>query len=63
MITDEFTAEMARGHNDANVACFGERVVGTERIAPLLTIFLTTEFEGGRHGRRVGKIEPGVCER
>ena len=37
--------------------------IGAEGIAPLLTIFLETEFEGGRHARRVGKIEPGVRER
>ena len=61
VITDAFTAEMARGHNDANVACFGERVVGVEAIAALLAKFLETPFEGGRHARRVGKIE-GVTE-
>ena len=63
VITDEFTAEMSRGHNNANVACFGERVVGVAQIAELLTKFLGTEFEGGRHARRVDKIEPSVPER
>ena len=57
VITDAFTAEMARGHNNANVACFGERVVGVEQITSLLKVFLETEFEGGRHARRVDKIE------
>lgn len=57
LITDEFTARMARAHNDANVACFGERVVGAEQIAHLLEIFLETDFEEGRHQRRVDKIE------
>ena len=57
VITDAFTAEMARGHNNANVACFGERVVGVEQITALLKVFLETEFEGGRHARRVDKIE------
>ena len=57
VITDELTASMARQHNDANVACFGERVIGVEAIAKLLKLFLETEFEGDRHARRVGKIE------
>lgn len=57
VITDEFTAEMARAHNDANVACFGERVLGADGIAKLLEIFLDTSFEGDRHTRRVEKIE------
>ena len=57
VITDSFTAEMARGHNDANIACFGERVLGTEKISELLAIFLDTPFEGGRHGTRVNKID------
>ncbi|MAJ29309.1 ribose 5-phosphate isomerase B [bacterium TMED181] len=57
VITDSFTAEMSRGHNDANIACFGERVLGTEKIAELLAIFLDTPFEGGRHGTRVNKID------
>jgi ribose 5-phosphate isomerase B len=58
VITDEFTAKMSRAHNDANVACFGERVIGTDRIEELLAAFLETDFEGGRHERRVEKIEP-----
>lgn len=57
VLTDEMTTSMARAHNDANVACFGERVIGVEKIATLLPIFLQTEFEGDRHARRVGKIE------
>lgn len=57
VLSDAFTAEMARAHNDANLACFGERVVGTERILEFLVVFLDTEFEGGRHRRRVEKID------
>ena len=56
VVTDDFTAEMARLHNDANVASFGSRVLGTERILALATRFLGTGFEGGRHVRRVAKI-------
>lgn len=57
VITDEFTAEMCRAHNDANVACFGERVLGPDRIAELFRIFLAREFDGDRHQRRIDKIE------
>lgn len=57
VLTDTFTAEMARAHNDANLACFGERVIGTSKIIELLGVFLDTEFEGGRHRRRVEKID------
>ena len=57
VITDDFTARMSRAHNNANVACFGQRVVGAESIPGLLEIFLEAEFEGDRHVRRVQKIE------
>ena len=57
VITDAFTAEMARAHNDANIACFGERVIGQEQIAIHLQTFLDTPFEGGRHEARVRKID------
>ena len=48
---------MARAHNDANIACFGERVIGQEQISIHLQTFLDTPFEGGRHEARVGKID------
>ena len=57
VVTDEFTASMCRAHNNANVVCLGERVLGTEKLTELVRIFLEEEFEGGRHERRVGKIE------
>lgn len=57
LITDEFTARRARAHNNANIACFGELVLGPERIGGLLRAFLETPFEGGRHQDRVAKIE------
>jgi len=56
VVTDDFTAEMARRHNDANVASFGARVLSAERIQRLAAIFLDTSFEGGRHVRRIEKI-------
>jgi ribose 5-phosphate isomerase B len=54
---DAYTTEMARRHNDANVLCLGGRVIGTGVAEQAVEIFLTTPFEGGRHQRRVDKIE------
>jgi len=56
---DAFTAEMARRHNDANVLCLGARVTGAGVAEQVLTVFLATGFEGGRHRRRVARIECG----
>ncbi len=55
---DAYTAEMARRHNDANVLCLGGRVVGVGVALQIVDVFLEAEFEGGRHGRRVRKMEP-----
>ena len=46
-------AEMTRRHNDANVACFGGRVTAVAEAEHALDVFLATDFEGGRHERRV----------
>ncbi len=54
---DEFTARLAREHNDANVIAFGARVIGAGVAISAVEAFLKTEFEGGRHERRVKKIE------
>ena len=54
---DAFTAEMARRHNDSNVLCIGARSTGPGVAEQMVTIFLETPFEGGRHQRRVEKIE------
>ena len=56
LCTTEYEARMARAHNDANVLCMGERVVGTGLGEALVRTFLATPFEGGRHARRVAKI-------
>ena len=53
VIRDEQDAQMSRLHNDANVACFGERVTDSETAINALRVFLTTSFEGGRHQARV----------
>jgi ribose 5-phosphate isomerase B len=52
----EFDARMARAHNDANVLCIGERVIGLGVGAAIVKAFLDTPFEGGRHARRVDKL-------
>ena len=54
---DAYTAEMARRHNDANVLCMGGRVLGAGVAEQVADVFLGTAFEGGRHQRRVCKIE------
>ena len=53
VIRDEQDAEMTRRHNDANVACFGERVTDAPTAIRALEVFLTTGFDGGRHEVRV----------
>ncbi|MDD3816832.1 MAG: ribose 5-phosphate isomerase B [Thiovulaceae bacterium] len=54
---DAYTATVARGHNDANVLCFGERIVGKGVAESILDAWLAGSFEGGRHCGRVEKIE------
>lgn len=54
---DSITAEMSRRHNDANVLCLSADLLGEELIERMLSIWLNTEFEGGRHARRVDKIK------
>lgn len=56
LCSDYFSAKYTRLHNDANVICFGGRVMGQGLAKELLNVFLTTEFEGGRHALRVDKI-------
>lgn len=54
---DAYTAQVARGHNDANVLCFGERIVGKGVAESIIDAWLSSNFEGGRHCGRVEKIE------
>ena len=51
--TDTFTARMTRMHNDSNILCLGERITGVGLALDIVDIWLKTEFEGGRHLRRV----------
>jgi len=53
---DVFSAQMSREHNDANILTMGERVIGAGLARLIVSTWLTTEFAGGRHGRRVDKI-------
>ena len=55
--TDTYSAKMARAHNDANVLCLGARVTGPELMKELVSAFLASSFEGGRHQRRIEQIE------
>jgi len=56
LCTTEFEAKMSRAHNDANVLCMGERVVGPGLGRSIAQAFVSTAFEGGRHLKRVQKI-------
>lgn len=53
---DEYDAEWCRRHNDANVLCLSADRIGEGSVDRMLEIWLTTEFEGGRHARRVDKL-------
>jgi ribose 5-phosphate isomerase B len=53
---DAYTASMAKAHNNAQILCFGQRVVGLGVVESIIDSFINTEFEGGRHAQRVEKI-------
>jgi len=56
IVHDVTSAQMARRHNDANVICVGARLLGTQVASDTVDAFLATEFEGGRHQRRIDQI-------
>jgi len=56
LVHDEFTAQMAKSHNDANVLCLSADMLGQRLIERMVEAWMTAEFEGGRHARRVAKI-------
>ena len=56
LCNDLYTARMARAHNDANVLSMGGRIVGIGLAEEILATFLATDFEGGRHEKRVEQI-------
>lgn len=53
---DELTAALSRSHNDANILCLSADLLGQRLIEKISEIFLATQFEGGRHARRLEKI-------
>lgn len=56
LCNDLFTAKMSRLHNDANILCIGGRVVGKDLAMEIVNVWFNTPFEGGRHSRRLEKI-------
>ena len=54
--TDTFTARMTRMHNDSNILCLGERVLGVGLALDIVDVWLNTPFEGGRHQKRIDMI-------
>ena len=57
LCANEYMARMSRMHNDANVLCLGERIIGVDLAKAIVDAFLNTPFEGGRHQRRVDLID------
>ena len=57
VVSDAFSARSTRQHNDANVLCLGERVVGAGLAREILAAWLDADFEGGRHQGRIDKIK------
>lgn len=57
LCNDIFSASMSRRHNDANILVMGGRVIGTELAKEIVRIWLETPFEGGRHQRRIDKLD------
>lgn len=54
---NSYMAKMSRAHNDANVLCLGERLIGTGLLEDIVEAFVSTDFEGGRHEGRIQKID------
>lgn len=57
LCTNEYMARMSRLHNNANVLCLGERIIGVDLARAIVDAFVQTSFEGGRHEHRVGLID------
>ena len=57
VLSDSLSAEMTRRHNDANVLALGAGITGPNLAKRIVEVFLNTEFEGGRHARRVGQLD------
>ncbi len=57
VVQDELTAELSRSHNDANIVCLSGDLLGQRLMEKIVHVFMRTPFEGGRHARRIRKIE------
>lgn len=57
LCSDHYTAKYTRLHNDANILCMGARTMGSGMAEEIVEVFLNTEFEGGRHQRRIDKFK------
>jgi ribose 5-phosphate isomerase B len=55
---NEQTARLSRQHNDANVLSMGERVIPEDTALAIVRVWLTTDFEGGRHAQRIAQLDP-----
>ena len=55
--SEEYTVKLSRHHNNSNVLSVGARVIGTEKAISLMDTFLTEEFDGGRHHRRIDLVD------
>jgi ribose 5-phosphate isomerase B len=62
LVHDVTTARLTRAHNNANVLALGARIIGEEVALDILGAFLSTPYEGGRHDRRIAKLNPNPAE-
>ncbi|MDO5037559.1 MAG: ribose 5-phosphate isomerase B [Tissierellia bacterium] len=56
-VYEPYSAQLSRQHNNANMISLGARIIGEDMTKEIIKVFLTTEFEGGRHQRRVDKLD------
>lgn len=56
LVSESLSARLARQHNDANIVAMGARLIGVDAAKDIVSAFLSTDFEGGRHQRRVDKL-------
>ncbi|MDQ0507959.1 Ribose-5-phosphate isomerase B [Aedoeadaptatus ivorii] len=63
MVSEPYSAKLARRHNDANMIAMGARTIGGDMTREIARAFLEEEFEGGRHSARVEQLEDGAWEK
>lgn len=62
LCSEPISADLTRRHNDSNVLCLGARIIGIELAKGIVDAYLGAEFEGGRHQKRIDKLEGGLNE-